>query len=243
MCFFLVFVLLSYISSHNCFQFSIVNPLYNKRYFHPIIIYIPLSAHILKRQKARLPTTATVVVLIDCWFLKLGKVFKVFSLFNLFEQRDKGHFKLIEILVVGNPERNFWFKISRSILQSSYPFLMWDTSQNKIEEFCYILGFDSCFSIDRVGRGGGLSLYWRSSISRQIVDYSNNHITVEILDDEKGIWRLTGYYGYPNVGRRQAARDFLRQLSQQSTRPLCIFGDFNDIMDASEKRGRTNRSN
>jgi len=44
------------------------------------------------------------------------------------------------------------------------------------------------------------------------------------------------------MGRRRAAWDFLRQLSQQSTRPWCIFGEFNDIMDASEKRGRTNSS-
>jgi len=48
---------------------------------------------------------------------------------------------------------------------------------------------------------------------------------------------------YPNGGRRRAAWDFLRQLSQQSSRPWCIFGDFNDIMDASKKRGRTKRSN
>jgi len=52
--------------------------------------------------------------------------------------------------------------------------------RNKIEEFRYILGFDSCFYVDRFGRGGGLPLYWRSSVNCQIVDYSNNHITVEI---------------------------------------------------------------
>ncbi|KEH16791.1 endonuclease/exonuclease/phosphatase family protein [Medicago truncatula] len=61
--------------------------------------------------------------------------------------------------------------------------------------------------------------------------------------DEKGSWQPTGYYGYPNRSRRRAAWDFLRQLSQRSSHPWCIFGDFNDIMDASEKRGRTNRSN
>jgi hypothetical protein len=53
---------------------------------------------------------------------------------------------------------------------------------------------------------------------------------------------LTGYYGYPNGGRRRASWDFLRTLSHQSSLPWCIFGDFNDIMDASEKRGRTARS-
>jgi hypothetical protein len=52
---------------------------------------------------------------------------------------------------------------------------------------------------------------------------------------------LTGYYGYPNGGQRRASWDFLRTLSHQSNLPWCIFGDFNDIMDANEKRGSTTR--
>jgi hypothetical protein len=59
--------------------------------------------------------------------------------------------------------------------------------RNKIEEFPNIFG-----------RSGGLALYWHSSIKCQIVDYLNNHITIDILKDGKGIWRLTSYYGYPN---------------------------------------------
>jgi len=70
--------------------------------------------------------------------------------------------------------------------------------RNKIKEFRYILGFDSCFCVDRVSRGCGLDLYWGSFIKRQIVDYSNNHITFDILDDGKCIWRLASYYDYPN---------------------------------------------
>jgi hypothetical protein len=58
---------------------------------------------------------------------------------------------------------------------------------NKVEEFRYVLSFDSCFVVDRIGRGGDLALYWHSSTNCQIVDYSNKHITIEILDDEKGI--------------------------------------------------------
>jgi hypothetical protein len=105
-----------------------------------------------------------------------------------------------------------------------------------------VLGFDSCFSVDRVGRSGGLALFWNSSHNCQILDYSQNHISVEITDTVRGNWRLTGYYGYPNGGRRRASWDFLRTLSYQSSLPWCIFGDFNDIMDASEKRGNTSRS-
>jgi hypothetical protein len=67
------------------------------------------------------------------------------------------------------------------------------------------------------------------------VNYSNNHITVEIVNSTLGSWRLTGYYGYPNGQRRRAAWNFLRSVSEQYAGPWCIFGDFNDIMDNSEK--------
>ena len=112
---------------------------------------------------------------------------------------------------------------------------------NKIEEFKYLLGYDSCFAVDRVGRSGGLAMFWHSTVNCQIVNYSNNHISLDVIDNDLGVWRLTGYYGYPNGGRRRASWEFLRQLAQQVNIPWCIFGDFNDIMDASEKRGRTTR--
>ncbi|XP_039687912.1 uncharacterized protein [Medicago truncatula] len=113
--------------------------------------------------------------------------------------------------------------------------------RNKIEELRFLLGYDCCFLVDRTGRGRGLALFWRNSLHCQLVDFSSNHITVEINDIVLGTWRLTGYYGYPNGGRRTAAWNFLRQLSHQFTGPWCIFGDFNDILDASEKRGRITR--
>jgi hypothetical protein len=45
-----------------------------------------------------------------------------------------------------------------------------------------------------------------------------------------------------NNGRRTAAWNFLRQLSNSFAGPWCILGDFNDILDANEKRGRNLRS-
>jgi len=113
--------------------------------------------------------------------------------------------------------------------------------RNKIEAFQYVLGYYSCFSSDRTGRSGGLAIFWRSTSNCSLVNYSSNHIFVEIVDPILGTWRLTGYYGYPNGERRQAAWNFLRNLSEQYVGPWCIIGDFNDIMDDSEKRGRATR--
>jgi hypothetical protein len=115
--------------------------------------------------------------------------------------------------------------------------------RSKIEALHYLLGFDFCFSVDCTGRSGGLALFWRTSFNCQIANYSNNHISVDVSDSVHGVWRFTGYYGYPEGGRRQAAWDFLKLLANQFAGPWCIMGDFNDIMDASEKRGRNLRSN
>jgi len=35
--------------------------------------------------------------------------------------------------------------------------------RNKIEAFCYLFGFDSCFSVDCIGRSECLALFWRTS--------------------------------------------------------------------------------
>ena len=81
--------------------------------------------------------------------------------------------------------------------------------RNKIEELRFLLGYDCCFPVDRTGRSGGLALFWRNSLHCQVIDFSNNHITVELNDTSLGTWRLIGYYGYPNGGRRTAAWNFL----------------------------------
>ncbi|CAJ2652404.1 unnamed protein product [Trifolium pratense] len=115
--------------------------------------------------------------------------------------------------------------------------------RNKIEELRILLGFENCFAVDREGRGGSVALLWKSTIHCNITNYSSNHINVEIDDAHRGTWRLTGFYGYPGGSRRRDSWNFLRRLSQSSQLPWCIIGDFNDILDAIEKKGRSERPN
>jgi hypothetical protein len=113
---------------------------------------------------------------------------------------------------------------------------------NKTEELRYVLGYDCCFTVNREGRGGGLAFYWNSTFNCSVINYSQNHIDVEVVDSGHGNWRLTCYYGFPEGGRRRAAWNFLKHLSQTSVLPWCIFGDFNDILAPSEKKGRNDRA-
>jgi len=100
-----------------------------------------------------------------------------------------------------------------------------------------MLGFDHCFVVSSNGRSGGLALFWRASFSCTVLNYSDNHINVEINDSSKGKWQFTGYYGFPEGRRRRASWDFLRNLANDTSLPWYILGDFNDILDAHEKRG------
>ncbi|GAU39464.1 hypothetical protein TSUD_158950 [Trifolium subterraneum] len=115
------------------------------------------------------------------------------------------------------------------------------TNANKIKELKYVLGFDFCFTVDREGRGGGVAIFWNNSLKCQIMNYSLNHIYIEVFDAIRGNWRITGFYGFPEGGRRRASWNFLRHLSQTSQLPWCIIGDFNDILSSDEKRERTDR--
>lgn len=47
---------------------------------------------------------------------------------------------------------------------------------NKIEDLSSKLGFANFNSVDRQGRGGGLSVFWKHNMVCHLVDSSQNHI-------------------------------------------------------------------
>jgi hypothetical protein len=89
------------------------------------------------------------------------------------------------------------------------------------------------------GRSGGLAILWNDKVKCKIVNYCRNFINVEVDEAEKGVWRLTCYYGYPERGRRRQAWDMLRDLRNMSSIPWCIIGDFNDLLSRRTKLDNT----
>jgi len=67
---------------------------------------------------------------------------------------------------------------------------------NKIREVCYLLGYDSNFTVDRDSRSDGLAVIWKSSIQYNIINYSSNFINLQVYDSDRGNWRLTSFSGY-----------------------------------------------
>ncbi|KAK4395317.1 LINE-1 retrotransposable element O protein [Sesamum angolense] len=94
------------------------------------------------------------------------------------------------------------------------------------------------FSVDSRGKGGGLALLWRKSVDVVLQSYSHNHIDVSVrLNESQDWWRFTGLYGEPETAKREATWRLLSQLHTRSVRPWLVAGDFNEILDQSEKWG------
>ncbi|XP_057794267.1 uncharacterized protein LOC131010650 [Salvia miltiorrhiza] len=106
-----------------------------------------------------------------------------------------------------------------------------------MEEIRARLHFDGCFTVDCAGRSGGLCMLWKFSTTCKLLSFSTHHIDMEIMDS-KGRWRLTGFYGFPERSRRRESWNILRRLAGVSSLPWAILGDFNDLLDPRDKRGR-----
>ncbi|KAL0396908.1 UNVERIFIED_CONTAM: putative mitochondrial protein [Sesamum calycinum] len=87
-------------------------------------------------------------------------------------------------------------------------------------------------------RSGGLALLWHKSLSVQLQSFGHHHIDATVYpESETEAWRFTGFYGFADVACRQRSWDLLSTLKNQSRRAWLIAGDFNEILDDSEKRG------
>ena len=77
----------------------------------------------------------------------------------------------------------------------------------------------------------------------EVVNKSNNYrsdknfIDAIIDKDSENEFRLTGFYGEPEIARRIEVWNKLRDLNSQPHIPCLCFGDFNEIIRQDEKLG------
>lgn len=107
----------------------------------------------------------------------------------------------------------------------------------RIEELRIKLGFSNCFSVDRIGRSGGLAVFWKRSAECSIVGYSQNHVDLVFTENNIQKWRLSCFYGFLERARRSQSWELICNLAQLSNLPWCIVGDFNDLLYATDKKG------
>lgn len=108
----------------------------------------------------------------------------------------------------------------------------------RINELCRKFGYAHHFTVDSIGRSGGLALMWKHNVLCSVVGHSSNFIDAHILNQGVADWRLTGFYGYPDRSQRRESWSLIRSLSSLYSLPWCIVGDFNDLLSASDKKGQ-----
>ncbi|KAL0338469.1 UNVERIFIED_CONTAM: putative mitochondrial protein [Sesamum angustifolium] len=97
-------------------------------------------------------------------------------------------------------------------------------------------------SVDSRGKSGGLALLWSRTTDVLLQNYSVNHIDVSMkLAEDQDWWRFTGIYGEPDNSKRECTWGLLSRLRKQSNHPWLCAGDFNEILDHSEKLGGPQR--
>jgi hypothetical protein len=104
-------------------------------------------------------------------------------------------------------------------------------------------GYRSIFVVDNVGKSGGLALMWSDETRVEIQNYSHCHISAVVqLETNERLWYLTGFYGHLEVGKRHEAWSLLHHIRSLSPEAWLYVGDFNEIMEESEKFGGVRKS-
>lgn len=111
------------------------------------------------------------------------------------------------------------------------------SSKSQMERIKNKLDFDGCFTVPSDGWGGGLPLMWKGRDRVWVDSFSWYHIDVIANGGLESAWRMTGFYGELANSYWSEGWNMLRMLSSKPKLPWCCVGDFNELLEVSDKRG------
>ncbi|RYR51281.1 hypothetical protein Ahy_A06g026306 [Arachis hypogaea] len=101
------------------------------------------------------------------------------------------------------------------------------------------LGFDGSFTVEALGRSGGIWILWNSGIWRvDVVRHSRQVVHLGVFSSNSEQWFLSAVYGSP----RELYNDLIDFASDISS-PWCAIRDFNALLHDYERRGSMARNN
>ncbi|KAG2270822.1 hypothetical protein Bca52824_065377 [Brassica carinata] len=92
------------------------------------------------------------------------------------------------------------------------------------------------YTVPPVGLSGGLALSWKKEIKLEVLFSSANVIDTKLQINDKTVF-VSFIYGAPQQGDRAKYWEDLSVLGDQRESPWLLTGDFNDLLDNSEKVG------
>ena len=107
----------------------------------------------------------------------------------------------------------------------------------RLELFQRNINFDHRQVVLRQGKGGGLVLFWKSTINLEVEGSHQYYIDATIDKGTENEWQLTGFYGESETSKRRKAWEILRQLNSCQGVLWLSVGDFNEITKQDEKLG------
>ncbi|KAK3221989.1 hypothetical protein Dsin_009014 [Dipteronia sinensis] len=151
----------------------------------------------------------------------------------------------LDVLSVAAYEKSGCSKNISSFTKAHNPdivFFMETKVNNVVMENIHIkLKFFGKLVVNSVGRSGGLCLFWSKDIDVSLLSFTNYYIDIQIVSQKDTRWCFTGFYGHPDASQRYHAWTLLRRLKSMSCHPWVCAGDFNEILEDSEKVGGNQR--
>ena len=93
------------------------------------------------------------------------------------------------------------------------------------------LGLKYCITVDSMGTGGGLALFWHESVEVSLIEKHQRYIDVHVKENPEAVrTRITFVYGEPRTDQRHIMWELLRRLHGRSSEPWLAIGDFNEAM-------------
>lgn len=96
---------------------------------------------------------------------------------------------------------------------------------------------EGCLAVSSEGKSGGLALMWREGMSVTVQNYSKFHIDSLVSMDDSESFRFISFYGQTDSCLRQQSWDMLRKVKSTINEEWIVGGDFNAILNDSEKEG------
>ncbi|KAK5775412.1 hypothetical protein PVK06_043300 [Gossypium arboreum] len=87
------------------------------------------------------------------------------------------------------------------------------------------------------GKSGGLALMLREEVKVTMQNYFKYHIHSLVSLDDGEVFRFTRFYGQANPNLRKESRDMLRRVKSMVKDGQIVGGDFNAILNNTEKDG------